>query len=210
MREMFILSKKNRVMFRKFSLACFFLLVMFNRSTGQDMNMDAYINQLLFNVFKERADTSITGFLKRYIPALSQKKKTTGGQIMGNTLHYRDEIHSFIFTQHPFFHGNYKQGKLEFFYRKFTDPKQLPAITDVQLWFDFDNQAEAEIVFSRLVDMFILVSTHKKFSSANGAQKAEFMNATDTTGFNKVRFRLTTDHVAQYRYKILLETTNDL
>lgn len=197
-------------MFRKFWLAFFFLLAIFSRSTGQDMNLDAYTNQLLFNVFKERPDTSITGFLKRYIPALSQKKKTTGGQIMGDTLHYRDEIHSFIFTQHPFFHGNYKQGKLEFYYRKFADPKQLPAITDVQLWFDFDSQPEAEIVFSRLVDMFILVSTHKKFSSGSGAQKAEFMNAKDTTGFNRVRFRLTSDHVARYRYKILFETTNDL
>ena len=102
------------------------------------------------------------------------------------------------------------KGKLDIHCKRYNSQELIQNITNIKLWFEFDDQQEAEIAFSRLVDNFILLSTDKKFGAANGAQKAEFLNSKNTKGFNRVQFRLTIDNVAQHRYKILFETGNTM
>ena len=196
-------------MFRKYFLACFILLLTVNRSKGQDMSFDMYTNQLLFNIYSIRPDTSITGFLRLYTPSLFEKKKTVS-VTPADTFHYHEEIHSFLFTKHPFLTVKFTKGKLDICCKRYNGPELIQNITTIQLWFEFDEQQEAEIAFSRLVDNFILLSTNKKFSAANGSQKAEFSNSKNTIGFNRVQFRLTVDNVSKHRYKILFETDNSL
>lgn len=196
-------------MFRKCLPVCCILLLTITRSNGQDMTFDIFTNQLLFNIYTNQPDTSITRFLKLYAPSLYGKKKAVSDTPI-DTLHYHEEIHSFLFTQHPFITIKFAKGKLAIHCKRYDGPELIQHITNVQLWFEFDEQPEAEIAFSRLVDNFMLLSTDKKFSAANGSQKAEFTNLKNTNGFTRIQFRLTVDNVSKHRYKILFETVNSL
>ncbi len=196
-------------MFRKLLIICLFILFVTNPSKGQELTIDGYTNQLFLNVLTERPDSSITGFLKLYIPSLYDKKKPPAFSAT-DTFHYHEEIHSFLFTDHPYLKMKFVKGKLDIHCNRFNNLELIQNITNIKLWFEFDDQQEAEIAFSRLVDNFILLSTDKKFSAMNGAQKAEFLNLKNTKGFNRVQFRLTIDNVAQHKYKILFETGNTM
>ena len=208
-------SRNAGSMFRKCILAYSLLLLTSYAANSQEMNMDMQTHQLFFNIFREKPDTSILGFLKLYTPSLYEKKNLTQGPnwiiySSIDTLRAYREIHSFVFTSHPYFTEKFTQGKLEIYCKRYEDTKLLQNITNVQLWFEFETQPEAEIAFTRLVDRFILLATEQKFSTVIGAQKAAFTNSKETRGFNRVQFRLTADNVSLYRYKILFETGNDL
>ena len=196
-------------MFRRLLIFGLFFLFVANPSKGQELTMDGYTNQLFLNILTEHPDSSITGFLKLYIPSLYDKKKTNALSAT-DTFYYHEEIHSFLFTHHPFLNVKFVKGKLDIHCKRYNSQELIQNITNIKLWFEFDDQQEAEIAFSRLVDNFILLSTDKKFGAANGAQKAEFLNSKNTKGFNRVQFRLTIDNVAQHRYKILFETGNTM
>ena len=199
-------------MFRKYLVASLLVMITYG-ARSQAMNMDIQTHQLFFNVFREKPDTSILGFLKLYIPSLYEKKNTFPGWIKYSsidTLQSYREIHSFVFSRHPFFTEKITQGKLEIACKRYENARLLQNITQVQLWFEFETQPEAEMAFSRLVEMFSPLATKKKFSSVSGAQKAEFTNSKELKGFNRIQFRLTADNVSRYRYKILFETGNDL
>lgn len=191
----------------------FFSLISCYGLKGQTISIDSYTNQLFFNILKDQPDSSILDFLKLYTPSLYEKKHkpfgwTTYTSI--DTLRSHQEIHSFIFTRHPYFNAKFTQGKLDIYCKRYDDPKLIQNIVNVQVWFEFETQQEAEIAFSRLVDMFILTATDKKFSSVMSAQKAEFTNSKQTEGFNRIQFRLIADNISRYRYKILFETGNNL
>lgn len=192
---------------------CFFIFMQ-GPLEAQPASIHVYTHQLLFNILTEKPDTSIIDFLKLYIPGLYDKKKTQGIlNTNASTARVPDheEIHSFLFTKHPFFNEKFTRGKLDIYCKRYDDPHLAQTVSDIQLWFEFDSQEQAEIAFSRCIERFISVSTQKKFSSTTGAQQAEFSNKKDTTAlFNRVRFRLTSDFVGLHRYKILFETTNDL
>jgi|GEM_PF-992472 len=199
-------------MVRKYLLVCFCFLLICGRTNSQSSAIDKYSNQLLFNAFKEQPDPSITDFLKLYIPSLYEKKGKEGlllakGQVTGQDNH--EEVHSFIFTKHPFLKASFTQGKLEFYCVRKNDIKDTQ-VTNAKLWLEFDTQPEAEMAFSNLVETFIPISTTKKFSSTNGAQKAEFTDNKETKGYGRVRLRLTADNLDRHTYKILFETENDL
>lgn len=198
-------------MARKYLLLCFCFCILCSRAISQSITVDKYSNQLFFNVFTESPDASIQDFLKLYLPSLYEKKKKEGIWV-SNTTHTgigHEEIHTFIFTKHPFLKATFTSGKLEFFCLRNNDLKDIQ-LTNMKLWFEFDTQPEAEMAFSSLVETFIPISTNKKFSSTNGAQKAEFSDTKETSGFGKVRFRLTADNLDHHIFKILFETENDL
>lgn len=200
-------------MFRIFLLSFFILGNPFTHANGQQLTIEAYTHQLLFNIFKESPDTSIKTFLQLYTPSLFQKKLSApeSGSSNGSNeqKEYKFEIHSFMFTKHPFFSASFTSGKLELMCQRYNPPKGVQ-VYDVKLWFEFDTQPEAEMAFSKLVETFIPISTVKRFSSANGSQKAEFSDTRIIKGFNKVQFRLTADNLDRHRFKILFETVNEL
>ncbi len=201
-------------MLQKYVWALCFFIFMQGRLEAQPMSIDIYAHQLLFNVLTEKPDTSIADFLKLYLPGLYEKKKTKGVLSAGpasTMVPAHEEIHSFLFTRHPYFTEKFTRGKLDIYCKRYDDPHLAQTVSDIQLWFEFDSQDEAEIAFSRCIERFISVSTQKKFSSTTGVQQAEFSNTKEVTVlFNKVRFRLTSDFVGLHRYKIFFETTNDL
>ncbi len=197
-------------MFRRSFLVCFALGVLLSRSNGQALTMDSYANQLLFNIFKDSPDTAIRPFLRSYTPSLLDKK-TGDAVISAGEKKERNnfEIHSFVFTRHPYFTPIFASGKMEFFCEHFSDAKGVQ-VYDVRLWFDFDTQEDAELAFSKLVEMFMPIATKQRFSSPNGSRKAEFSDTKSPKGFNKIQFRLTADNLDHHKFKILFETLNDL
>lgn len=191
---------------------CFFIFMQ-GPVKAQPVSINVYAHELLFNILTKKPDTSIADFLKLYIPGLYEKKRTQGLLNTGasSAIVPHEEIHSFLFTRHPYFKEKFTRGRLDIFCTRYDTLNLSQKVGDIQLWFEFDSQEQAEIAFSKFIERFISVSTQKKFSSTTGAQQAEFMNTKEVTAlFNRVRFRLTSDFVGQHRYKILFETTNNL
>lgn len=198
-------------MFRRLVFTCFFFCFITGYTYGQGSAIDKFTNQLLFNIFTEQPDPSVQDFLKFYIPSLYEKKKKEGIWIANASKSGQDheEVHSFVFTKHPFFKSAFTSGKIEFFCLRNGDPTST-RITNLKLWLEFDTQQDAEMAFSSLVETFLPISSNKKFSSTNGAQKAEFSDGKEMAGFGKIRIRLTADNLDRRTFKILFETENDL
>lgn len=177
---------------------------------AQANTINGYAQQLFFNIYTSQPDTSITAFLRDHIPSLYDKKSLPAGNSnMGMSTDKRIEIHTFVFSKHPHFVTGFVNGKLEFYCRHFADARG-EQVFDVKLWFEFENQLEAEMAFSKLVELFLPISQGKRFSSTVGAQRAEFSDNRQGQGFNKIQFRLTADNLDRHRFKILFETGNDL
>jgi hypothetical protein len=191
-------------MFRNCLLAAFFCCTLFTVLYAQTNTVNGYTHQLLFNIYTNQPDNTISGFLRAYTPSLYDKKNSPAAG--GSTA---ETVTSTIFNKHPYFATPFTSGKLELYCQHFSDAKGVQ-VFDVKLWFEFDNQLEAEMAFSKLVDIFLPISTNKRFSSTNGAQKAEFSDSKGEKGFNKIQFRLTADNLDRRRFKILFETANDL
>jgi hypothetical protein len=198
-------------MLRKVFWIFFLLLAAGKPARAQDM--DVFTHQLLFNIFTGHADTAISGFLKLYVPVLYEQKRNASDWTRypaADSVHTHEEMHAFIFTRHPYFREKFAEGRLDITCRRYGHNQLFQNITGVQLWFEFDLLQDAEIAFSRLVDMFILGSTDKKFSSVNGAQKAAFVNNREKTGFNRVQLKLMADNGGPHKFRILFETGNEL
>lgn len=187
-------------------------LLLVSGEAGAQATMDDYTKRLFFNLFTGKPDTSIRGFLNLYIPALSHTK-TPGKWINyapADTTHAHEEIHSFIFKNHPFINEKFARGRLDFSCRRYEGAQVMQNITGIQLWFEFDTLEEAEVVFARLVEMFILVSSNKKITTINGLPRAAFINTNNPTGFSKVQVIMMADTISVHKYKVLFETGNDL
>jgi hypothetical protein len=196
-------------MYRKYILSIGIFLMILNKSSGQQLTFDSFTNQLLFDVYSPQPEKSIRSFVKRYIPAINEKI-TNQNPVTLDTASGFDEMHSFIFKKHPSLSVSIKRGKLDIQCKRFEEKEFFQNILNVTLWLEFDDQMQAEIAFSRLVDNYIILSSEKKFSAQNGSQKAEFMSSNKSGHFTRVQFRLTVDNISEYRYKILFETTNSL
>src|SRR6187549_2664970 len=110
-------------MTRKCFLAVFILFALFGRTNSQSLTVESYTNQLLFNIFINQPDTSIRPFLRLYAPSLLEKKTIPEGASSGTP--GSNEIHSFVFTKHPFFKSTFNSGKLELYCQRFNDARAL-------------------------------------------------------------------------------------
>ncbi len=198
-------------MVRRLALLCFLCALFTGYTYSQSTTIGKYTNELLFNIFTDKPDPLIQDFIKTYIPVLYEKKKKEGVWIMNGMKHTQpyQEVHSFIFSKHPYFKSSFTSGKIEFYCQSNGDPKSS-LITNIKLWFEFDTQLEAEMAYGKLMETFVPISTDKHFGSTNGAQIGEFTDARETNGFGKLRIRLTADNLDRRYFKILIETENDL
>jgi hypothetical protein len=193
---------------RKFFLAVFILLVLFGRANGQSLTVESYTNQLLFNIFINQPDTSIRPFLRLYAPSLLEKKAIPEGISSSGNMG-SNEIHSFVFTKHPFLKSTFNSGKLELYCQRFNDARGLQ-VYDIKLWFEFDTQQDGEIAYSKLIETFMPISKARNLSSSSGSMKAEFSDSKESKGLSKIQFRLTADNLDKRMFKILFELGNDL
>lgn len=167
-------------------------------------SLDDAANKLFFDVFRSNPDTVIRPFLRNYVPSLLDNSKPPSA-----TANAVREVHTFIFSKHPFFNFNISSGKVEF-YCLHTPGSSTVQVYDVKLWLEFDSQQIGEMAYNQLVATFDPISSMKKFSSANGAIKAEFSDNKTQGSIHKIKFRLTADNLDNLRFKLLFETGNDL
>lgn len=199
-------------MFRKCFLAGLLCVVLLPCANSQSLTFDTYANQLLFNIFKDQPDTAIRLFLRSYVPSLLDKKVTPAdlGSSGGSKNQYSFEIHSFLFTTHPYFNSSFTNGKIEFFCRRSLDGKVIQ-VYDVKLWLEFNELQEAELAYQKLVETFTPISNKLNYTSGMGFRRAEFSDTrAPKTGLGKIQFRITADNLDRRRFKILFETDNEL
>ncbi|MDB5210300.1 MAG: hypothetical protein JWQ30_1127 [Sediminibacterium sp.] len=198
-------------MFRKCLLAGLLFVVLLPDANSQSLTVDTYSNQLLFNIFQDQPDTAIRPFLRLYLPSLLEKKITPAdlGSSGGSKTQYSFEIHSFVFTTHPYLNSRITNGKIEFFCRRLHDGKGIQ-VYDVKLWLEFNELEDAEAAYSKILVAYDALTPDHKFSSGNGYRKAEFSDTKATKGINKIQFRITSDNLDKHRFKILFETDNEL
>jgi hypothetical protein len=187
----------------------FFFLISGTNAFSQASGFDDFSNKLLFNIFKPEPDTSIRDFLRLYIPSLYPGQKNANNTNHSGTASFDSEIHSFIFTRHPFFKSHFSNGKIEFYCRRYHNPVAIE-LYDVKLWFEFDTQTDADLAFSNLIETYLPISTQHKIGSEAGSQTAAFSNLNAKNTLTKIQFRYIADPLKRNHYSILFETTNTL
>lgn len=192
-------------MLRKYLLAMVMIAGLRNAASGQSTTVDSYANQLLFDVFREQPHPAVQEFLKLYVPSLLDKRTTARGTESSFDL----ETHGFVFLEHPFFKTNFRNGKLEFYCRRYKSVLGVQ-VDDVHLWFYFDTQADGETAFGKLIDTFKPVSTKNYIHTANGSMIAEFTDTKNTKGFGKVQVLLMPEDTDKTKFKMLFSLGNNL
>lgn len=200
-----------------------------HNSPGQ--TLEKYTDQLYFGVLSYNPDSSITNFLKSYVPNFFRKYDSSVKWTMyppGITEEPRfvKVINSFVFSRHPYFNAPFKSGQLAITQKIYSDEKWGTQLADIRLWFEFDNEKDAKNSFKQLTDTFSSFNTLKRITSQQGMEKAEFTDKNSDEYYSNIQIILVTDYslgkrflvptgdetniITEAGYKILVETTNDL
>lgn len=201
----------------------------FHNSSAQ--TLDKYTDQLYFGMLSLTPDTAITDFLTRYVPVVFKKYDSAGGWtayppgIIEEPKFYK-VIHSYVFGSHPHFNGHFKSGQLAITQKIYSDKKWNRNITDMKLWFEFDNEESAKKSFKQLVDTFSNFNALSRMTSQRGIDKAEFSDKNSDKYYSNIQIILATDFtlgkryvmptddevkfVSEEGYRILVDIGNDL
>lgn len=193
---------------RKVSLYICFSFLTMSTSFSQDLRFDKYTRELLFEVTTDKPDTLLTKFMSRCFPhPLPYSWDSSGSK--GNKAEFPEEIHTYLFKQHPKLTIQMAQGGLDIYSSNIPGNPSTQQFKKIRLWFSFDQQADAEKAFGRLVENYLLISSDKQFSASNGIQHAVFSNTNNKTGINKVHLGMTVDNLDIHHFKILLEPEHE-
>ena len=201
----------------------------FHNSSAQ--NLEKYADQLYFGMLSFNPDTSITEFLTKYVPIVFKKldssvKWTVYPPNVIEKPKFVKVTNAYVFSKHPYFSGHFKAGQLAITQKIYSDNKWNDNITDIKLWFEFDNEEDAKTSFKQLVDTFSKLSTLKRLTSQQGIDKAEFTDKNSDKYYSNIQIILATDYtlgkryvmptennvkiITEAGYKILVEVGNDL
>ena len=193
--------------------------------------LDRYVDQLYFGMLSFNPDSSITDFLKVYVPVVFQKfdpevKWTMYPPGAIEEPSYVQVINSYVFKHHPYFNGPFQSGQLAFIQKFYSDEKWGIQLTDVRLWFEFDNEKDASASFKQLVDTFTTFKTVKRVTSQQGMDKVEFADQNSDRYYRNIQIILVSDYalgktymnptengpefITKTGYKILVEVGNQL
>ena len=212
------------------SRSLFFILfaITFNEASSQ--RLEDYADKLYFGMLSFKPDTSITEFVTRYIPVVFKKIDTSGKW----TVYPPDFIepkfitvtNSYVFYKHPYFDANFNSGQLAITQKIYHDKKWSDNITEMKLWFEFENKDEAKKSFRQLVDTFSKFTELKRITSTNGVDKAELTDKNSDKYYSNVQIVLVKDYLigkkfamptkkglkifTEAGYKILFQIGNDL
>jgi hypothetical protein len=149
----------------------FFLFLSFN-SFAQKENIHDFSNKLLCNAYVYgKTDPATFGFLKIHFPYLTKPKPQGIIFTPPIALNTKSSIVSMNFTKHPFFNFKIKSGHLDFLAK---DDDGSIFETGAYLWLIFDNENDANITFTQLIDSFQNYSNHESIIKKNGQKIASF------------------------------------
>jgi hypothetical protein len=179
-------------------------------SFGQSSKFDTLVDELYFNIFKGKPDTSIFPFLKKYFPVLTKEhNKPEGGWTMyppGPPPKFFFTVHSFIFSKHPYFNTKFRQGQIDFTCSELKEG--AAGIHDVKLWFVFDSKNDAFDAFEKLCNMFDPLSKTRDVQRNEERVTAKYSTETDFQSYNSVIIVLAKDELHDGRFKLLFKTPN--
>ncbi len=193
--------------------------------------LDKYADQLYFGMLSLTPDSSVTDFLTRYVPVVFKKYDSTGvwtaypPGIIEEPKYYQ-VTHSYVFSSHPHFKEHFKSGQLAITEKIYADETWNGNLTDIKLWFEFDNEKDAKKSFKQLVSIFSGFNVLKRITSQKGIDKAEFTDKSCDKYYSRIEIILATDFSVGKRYampadnevkivnkagyKILINVGNDL
>ena len=167
--------------------------------------LDKYADQLYLGMLSLAPDTSITDFLTKYVLVVFKKFDSTGGWtayppgVIEESKFYK-VTHSYVFGSHPYFNGHFKSGQLAITQKIYSDEKWNGNITDIKLWFEFDNEEDAKKSFRQLVDTFSSFNVLKRITSQQGMDRAEFTDKNCDKYYSNIEIILATDYTLGKRY----------
>ena len=80
-------------------------------------------------------------------------------------------------------------------------------MSEIKLWFEFDNEEDAKNSFKQLVDTFTSFNTLKRLTSQQGIEKAEFTDKNSDKYYSNIQIILATDYTLGKKY--VMQTGND-
>lgn len=205
-----------------------------NNSSAQTLGK--YADQLYFGMQSFKPDTTIEKFIRKYVPVVYREWDTSvkWTAYPPDTL-LKEPAHivvtsAYVFKHHPYFNGIFTAGQLAITQKIYEDTRMFGNITDLKLWFEFDNALEAKQAFKQLIDKFASFHVLQRISKVKGIEKAEFtdLNVDIKTSMvtNRVQLLLIEDYALGKKYaiptgngfkmryepgyKILIETDNNL
>jgi hypothetical protein len=159
-------------------------------------------NQMLFNIWLQKPDSSILGFVKKYVPVLAQvSKEWTVQRVM---LHAESEIktiHSVLFSLHPFFPLNFKEGRIDILTREISG--NVVGIRDIQLWLFFESEKNAKRTFEEIKEIFKNSSTFIKDRMHGESLISVLEDEKSESWINAVQLYLIKDPLQESNSKIL-------
>jgi hypothetical protein len=177
-------------------------LVTATSSYGQLNKFDELSNKMFFNIFINKPDSTVFDFVKTYFPGFTKEHKAGGWTIYPNRpipkFYYT--VHSLKFKSHPYFDAKFREGRLDLLASEEKDGR--PGVTDFQLWFMFDSEADAKTAFKKLSKMFDTLSQSKNIYKRNNKTIAEYSDKPVFNEFNSVQIILTNDELYDNKYKI--------
>ena len=193
--------------------------------------LDMYADQLYFGMLSRKPDTIIKDFISKYVPIVL-KKIENGGNWTAYPPDFFTEpkfetvTNGFIFYRHSCFKEHFKSGKLAITQKIYNEPKWIDNITDIKLWFEFDNEKDAKNSYNKLVDTFSSFNVLKRVTSNDGIDKAEFTDKNLNKYYSRIQILLAKENFnliqfgipskeglqtfTRTGYKILIEVGNDL
>lgn len=183
------------------------LIVLFTISllSSSAQTMDKYADQLYFGMLSFTPDSTITDFLRKCVPAIFEERDSSGGWTMYPPGAFDEPkcfkvTHAYVFESHPYFDGHFKLGQLALTEKVYADEKWNGNITDVKLWFEFDNEEDAKRAFTQLVDTFSSFNVLKRVTYQQGIDKAEFTDSSSDKYYSHIEIILATDYSLGKRY----------
>jgi hypothetical protein len=193
--------------------------------------LDKYADDLYFGMLSCKPDTKINDFVAKYVPVVLKKPGSDGKWTAYPPDSFTEPkfetvTNSFVFYEHPYFDARYKSGQLAVTQKIYPDPDWSDNITAMKLWFEFDNENDAQNSYEKLVETFSTFNTLKRLTSENGIDKAEFTDKNSDKVYSSIQILFAKDlfirteyaiptsdgfrTITKTGYKILVEVGNDL
>jgi len=158
---------------------------------------------MFFNILIGKPDSCVYDFVKKYFPAFTEPPKPGGWTMYppGPLPKLTYSIHSIKFSTHPYFDTKFREGRLDILASEQKEAEH-PGMSDLQLWFMFDNKTDAQGAFVKLCEMFESTSKSKKVFERNGKKVAEYSDQPIFDYLSSVQFILTKDELFDGKYKL--------
>ena len=183
--------------------------------TSDAQTLDQLADQLFLGMLSFTPDASIEHFLHKYVPIVFKKFDPSVKWTMYpidpiNEPEFQIIANTYVFTKHPYFHGHFKSGRLEFTQKFYKDDKWNDNLKDIKLWFEFDDKTTARDTFKKLVDRFSSFQVSNRITIDDETGKAEFTDKDSNKLGSQIQIFLAKDNFIGKRYVMPLGDKNSI